>query len=225
MPESVQETIRAHLDDGVVRSIKGKYDDAIACFDKAIALNPNYALAYNWRGIAYDSKGEVDRAIADYTKAIALAPNVATAYTNRGVAYGGKGGYDRAIADFDEAITLNPNDANAYNNRGLAYKKKGDKEQAIADYRKALEINPADQKAKGNLNLVGVTPWAGLASREALSLDCSFRRSAFEPIETNSPPGSLRAGLLIDRAVSGNRQISICRAICRQSPCSSPSWP
>ena len=32
------------------------------------------------------------------------------------------------------------------------------------------------------------------------------------PRHTNGPPRCLRAGLLIDRAVSGNRQISICRA-------------
>jgi hypothetical protein len=32
------------------------------------------------------------------------------------------------------------------------------------------------------------------------------------PQHPNSPPGSLRAGLLLDRAVSGNHQISICRA-------------
>jgi hypothetical protein len=33
-----------------------------------------------------------------------------------------------------------------------------------------------------------------------------------KPRYTNSPPGSLRAGLLLDCAVSGNRQIPICRA-------------
>ena len=32
------------------------------------------------------------------------------------------------------------------------------------------------------------------------------------PKHTNGPPGSLRAGLFLDRPVSGNRQISICRA-------------
>jgi len=38
MPESVQETVRTHLDHGRACLDKGKYDDAIADYDKAIAL-------------------------------------------------------------------------------------------------------------------------------------------------------------------------------------------
>ncbi|MFA9443499.1 MAG: tetratricopeptide repeat protein, partial [Hyphomicrobium sp.] len=46
MPESVQETVRTHLDHGRACLDKGKYDDAIADYDKAIALAPNVATAY-----------------------------------------------------------------------------------------------------------------------------------------------------------------------------------
>ena len=52
MPESVQETVRTHLDHGRDCLDKGKYDDAIADYDKAIALNPNVATAYTNRGLA-----------------------------------------------------------------------------------------------------------------------------------------------------------------------------
>jgi len=128
MPESVQETALTHLDHGRACLDKGKYDDAIADYTKAIALNPNDATAYSNRGVAYGSKGAFDRAIADYTKAIALKPNVALAYTL------------------------------AYTNRGYTHEKKGDKEQAIADFRKALEIDPSDQYAKESLKRLGVTP-------------------------------------------------------------------
>jgi tetratricopeptide (TPR) repeat protein len=46
---------------------------------KAIDLNPNLALAYAARGLAYEHKGDRDRAIADYSKAIELDPNLAPA--------------------------------------------------------------------------------------------------------------------------------------------------
>ena len=62
MPESVQETVRSHLNHGRACLDKGKYDDAIADYDKAIALDPNVATAYTNRGVAYGRKGEYDRA-------------------------------------------------------------------------------------------------------------------------------------------------------------------
>jgi tetratricopeptide (TPR) repeat protein len=115
MPESVQETVRAHLDHGRACLDKGKYDDAIADYDKAIALDPNVALAYTIRAVAYGIKGDLDRAIADLDKAITLNPNDATAYTIRGNAYYVKGDYDRAIADYRKALEINPSDQKARN--------------------------------------------------------------------------------------------------------------
>jgi tetratricopeptide (TPR) repeat protein len=41
----------------------GEYEKAIECFDKAIELNPNAALAYNNRGNAYKDLGQYERAI------------------------------------------------------------------------------------------------------------------------------------------------------------------
>jgi len=86
--------------------MKGQYDRAIEDFNKAIALDPNYAKAYTNRGIAYADKGQHDRAIEDYNKAIALDPNYAEAYTNRGVAYYLKGNMGRAISDFQKACDM-----------------------------------------------------------------------------------------------------------------------
>ena len=51
--------------------------EAIKDFSKAIKLNPNYALAYNNRGIAKDNLGLYEEAIKDYDKAIKLNPNYA----------------------------------------------------------------------------------------------------------------------------------------------------
>ena len=52
------------------------YYGAIADYNKAIELNPNFADAYNNRGLAkYDLK-DYKGAIADYNKAIELNPNL-----------------------------------------------------------------------------------------------------------------------------------------------------
>ncbi len=118
----------------------GLYNDAIEAYTSAIALNPNFADAYNSRGIAYADGGEYDKAIEDYNRAIALEKNYAQAYNNRGITYGRKGQYDRAIEDYNRAIALNQNYADAYNYRGFAYYRKGIIEGAISDFQKACDL-------------------------------------------------------------------------------------
>ena len=135
---------------GYQHILNKEHDSAIEAYTKAIALDPNDALAYNNRGAAYANKGQYDRAIEDFNKAIALNPNLAQAYYNRGAAYADKGQYDRAIEDYNKAIALDPNDALAYYNRGIAYKNKGQYDRAIEDYNKAIALNPNNALAYNN---------------------------------------------------------------------------
>ncbi|MEM6503682.1 MAG: tetratricopeptide repeat protein, partial [Cyanobacteria bacterium P01_C01_bin.89] len=101
---------------------------------------PNYADAYNNRGVALRAQGKLEAAIASYDRAIELNPNDAIAYTNRGNALYDQGKLEAAIASYDRAIELNPNDANAYTNRGVALRAQGKLEAAIADYNRALSF-------------------------------------------------------------------------------------
>ena len=122
----------------------------ITDFDTAIELRPNYAEAYNNRGVVYDASGEYDLAIADYDKAIELRPDFAVAYFNRGSDYILKSENDLAIADFDKAIELELDYAEAYVYRGLAYRRKGEYDLAIADYDRAIELRPDFDEAYFN---------------------------------------------------------------------------
>src|SRR5215469_7095242 len=75
------------------------YDRAIADYDQAIKLKPDYAHAFGNRGLAYAHKGDPDSAVRDYDEAIRLDPDNASGYNNRGNAYFDKGDYPRAVAD------------------------------------------------------------------------------------------------------------------------------
>jgi tetratricopeptide (TPR) repeat protein len=111
----------AYLRRGEVSAGAHEYDRAIADYNMAIQLKPDYAEAYNDRGFAYYLKGNGERAIADYTRAIELRPDYPKAYNSRGVVYMA-GGYGRAkaVADFDRAIALKPDFRYAYINRANA---------------------------------------------------------------------------------------------------------
>ncbi|MCD4687046.1 MAG: tetratricopeptide repeat protein, partial [Anaerolineae bacterium] len=121
---------------------QGNVTTALTFYDQAIAIGPDYPLAYNVRGIAYADRGEYARAIEDYDQAIALDPEYAAAYNNRGYTYFNQGKYARAIEDYDQAIVLNPEDALAYNNRGYTYFNQGEYARAIADYDQAIALDP-----------------------------------------------------------------------------------
>ena len=71
-----------------------------------IRINPDYAKAYDSRGVAYGLKGEYDKAIADYTAAIRINPDFAYAYNNRGLAYEELGEKAKAATDFAKAKEL-----------------------------------------------------------------------------------------------------------------------
>ena len=67
---------RGPLEPGQCPAWKGQLDAAIACYNKAIKLDPKFARAHNNLGIALNDKGQLDEAIASYRKAIELDPKL-----------------------------------------------------------------------------------------------------------------------------------------------------
>src|SRR5271166_5333011 len=118
------------------------HDRAIADYNEAIRLDPNFALAFVNRGWSYERKGQYDRALADYDEAIEADPKYSLAYNNRGWIRHLQGDYDRAIADYVEAIRLDPKDPTAYINRCGAYNRKGEPDRAIPDCETAIRLDP-----------------------------------------------------------------------------------
>lgn len=91
----------------------GKLQQALADFNKAIELDPSFALAYNNRGIVHRKLGLYDKALADYSRAIRLYPTsraAAFSYFNRALLHERNGKYDLAIADAKTFIKMAPSD-------------------------------------------------------------------------------------------------------------------
>ena len=119
----------------------------ISAYDEAIRLKPDFAEAYNNRGIAHDALGQDKKAIDDFNEVIRLKPDFAEPYNNRGILEFDSEQYEKAIDDFSEAIRLKPDYAEAYFNRGKANTGRNQYGEAIADYEQAIGINPQDAAA------------------------------------------------------------------------------
>lgn len=75
----------------------------------AIELNPEYAAAYEKRGIAYRRIKADGPALADFETASALKPNKAwDAYFNRGNLFAAQHRYEMAIKDYTKVLTIMP---------------------------------------------------------------------------------------------------------------------
>jgi Flp pilus assembly protein TadD len=132
----------------------GMINEAIADFNKAIEINPQYDFSYNNRGSIYRFLGNTKQAMRDFDRAIDLEPREILGYYNRGLTYILLGDYQQAIRDLNKVIELAPRRAEAYNSRGMVYSHLGNYAQAIIDIDKAIELDPEEAKAFNNRGMV-----------------------------------------------------------------------
>ena len=123
---------------GDARYKKGDHNKALADYNEAIRVRPDWGIVLNQRGRSHGAMGDYEKAIADYSQSIELDPDFAHLYFyNRGSAYYRKGDYTNAIADFSAAIERKQNYRKAYRYRSWAYEKLGMQPEAEADMAKA----------------------------------------------------------------------------------------
>jgi len=86
----------------------GNCKEAIAAYTQAIALNPNYAEAYNNRAYTYMRMQNYAPALPDLDQALRIRPDYMNALMNRGDIHNYYFDQDRkkAIADYDHIIRL-----------------------------------------------------------------------------------------------------------------------
>jgi tetratricopeptide (TPR) repeat protein len=134
-PERAAKELRAGMD----LMAPGNYQNAIAHFNRAIAISPQFAEAYFQRGVAYQSLNQPDHAMADFDRAITYDPGLAHAYDAQGSIYRSRGDFPRAMQAFAKAIAIQP-DADAYFERGQAYESLGQHAQAVEDFNQAIAV-------------------------------------------------------------------------------------
>jgi tetratricopeptide (TPR) repeat protein len=151
---------------GVLRLQSGRSEsEALAVFQQAIRLNPQYAEAHNNIGSILQQRGDLPGAIAEFRLALAAEPNYPAAARNLGLALAAHapGALASMTSDRDgeasrhlrDALRAYPRDAALHYNLGLALVSR-DPSQALERFQEATRLNPTLAEAHnsaGNLLL------------------------------------------------------------------------
>lgn len=142
-----------HYQLGNFYRLGGRFEEAVACYEKALQepqAKPQY---YHALATAAIAKGDYGEAVEALRKAIALAPQYPDYHNDLGACFFREGHYEEALAAFREAIRLHPGYANAYNNMSFVFRKKRMYEEAERAIRKALALDPEHAVADYALGL------------------------------------------------------------------------
>jgi tetratricopeptide (TPR) repeat protein len=123
---------------GAAYKMLGRYDEAIADFDRASELDPDNPQYYCQRGDVRLRLNEVDAAIEDYSAALQRSPKSVWAHQGRGRAYLAKGEGEMALLDLNEALRSKPGNMTLLVQRGRANNVAKRYGAAVADLSKAM---------------------------------------------------------------------------------------
>jgi tetratricopeptide (TPR) repeat protein len=135
----------------VALQAEGRPANAVEHYQQAIAIQPDYAPAYNNLGVAKRATGNIDEAIAAYRRAVAMNPEYPDAHYNLANALLDKNKPEEAAEHFRIALRSIPDSAGVSNNLGIALAAEGKGTDAIAAFRAAVAAEPGSAKAHRNL--------------------------------------------------------------------------
>jgi tetratricopeptide (TPR) repeat protein len=128
---------------GLALSRLQKYNEAIASYERALAIKSNDDLALGSKGFALWKLGRREEAVTFYSQSLNIRPDNANTLNNRAAALIGLKRYDEALKDVDRSIGIDPKLADSWSLRGeiMLYGLKRYEEAAIA-YDRSISIQP-----------------------------------------------------------------------------------
>jgi len=161
-----QETVEELNKKGLDLYNKGKYEEAINCFDKALKINDDVYQVWNNKGLVYYKLKKYEEAVKCFEKALSINPGYTTAWYNKGSALFMMKNYNGAIVCFDKVLSQDPKHSGAkskkeqslaaldsqksikgFIDKGMASYNQEKYDDAVSYYDKALTLDPVNETA------------------------------------------------------------------------------
>ncbi len=139
--------VRPHFQLAFAYQDQGRFDLAVAEFQKTANLEPPSAdLLIDW-GLAYDALNQPDMALAKFLQAAGKEPS-AHVYTQIGYIFAKQSRWKEANQAFDTAERIDPNFAITFMYKGQVHLANNEFPAAIADFEHALQLDPKLEPAR-----------------------------------------------------------------------------
>jgi tetratricopeptide (TPR) repeat protein len=129
---------------GVRMLQKGRTEEAIPFFKKALAMDSSSIDAHNYLGNTYLKLNKNDAAIATFKKLVAMKPFDKDSAVTLGNAYSQAKKYVEAEVSYKKAVSLAPNDNLAHYSLGQTYMLQNKLKEAETEFQKVTRISPRD---------------------------------------------------------------------------------
>ena len=131
-----------------------KFNEAMADFDKTIAMKPDLAAAYFESGLGYAAQQKYKQAIKSYDGAVKLQPDNANFVYSRCVSKSWVNDNAGAREDCRKAVTLKPDFVEAWLTLGRAHEDLGQLDKAEECYKEVVKLEPKNKSAKEGLDFI-----------------------------------------------------------------------
>jgi tetratricopeptide (TPR) repeat protein len=161
---------------GAILGARRDLKQAGACFERAIAIHPQYAEAHHNLGNVFSALSRLDEAVTCYQRALSLMPDRPDFLNALGNALRDQGKLEPARECCERALAMAPDYAEAHYNLGNVFGDQGKLDDALACYERALALRP--DYADAHTNLIITLRDQGRVND---ALACCKRALAFHP--------------------------------------------
>jgi protein O-mannosyl-transferase len=146
----------AHENLGQALRERGRLEEALASYERALALAPAHSPGYvavinNSIGLVLTRQDRIAEARQRFAAAVLSDPAFAEARSNLGNALAAEGHAEQAIDHYREAIRLKPEDIEPRIGLGAALLRSGRAADAASEYRHAIALDPSLAQAHNGL--------------------------------------------------------------------------
>lgn len=137
----------------VIAARHGRQEEALARYDRALAIRPEDPQALSNRGVTLGELGRHEEALASYDRALALRRDYGPALSNRGNALRALKRFEEALVVYDRALTASGDFPEGWSNRGTTLYDLARYAEALASYDRAVALRPDYAHAWSNRGL------------------------------------------------------------------------
>ncbi|MFA6110415.1 MAG: serine/threonine-protein kinase [Candidatus Latescibacterota bacterium] len=148
---------------GASLALLGRHEEALTCYERALALDPRLVLALSHQGVSLAALGHHADALRSFKRALRLERDHVPAWLPRGLSLTAQGRPEMGLRCHRVALYRNPRNAAAWLGQGITLAALQRRSEALASCGRAIEINPWSAAAwtqRGRVQLADGEPAA-----------------------------------------------------------------